>query len=120
MNNNNNKEQEEESKKSAGKDIQISNELYNQYLSHLKKEIDAFDNQIVKILGADWKTRNLDTKIKQLAMDVRKCCKNKILMKFMVVWYPSKIEYKQQYKEAASAYLMGWGAFMNEVIMTNE
>lgn len=116
MMNNNNKEHEEEIKQPAEKEIKVSNELYNQYLVHLKKEIDAFDKQIVKILGADWKTRYLDTNIKKMAMDVRKCCKNKILMKFMVVWFPSKTEYKQQHKEAASAYLMGWGVFMNEVI----
>lgn len=118
-NDNNNKEQEEEIKQPAGKEIKVSNEQYNEYLVHLKKEIDALDNEIVKILGTDWKTRHLDTNIRQIAMDVRKCYQNKILMKFMVVWYPSKVEYKQQYKEAASAYLMGWGVFMNEV-MTNK
>lgn len=119
-NNNNNNNNEEEIKESE-KDIKVSNELYNQYLVHVKKEIDALDNQIIKILGYDdWETRqDLDANTKEMIMNIRKCCKNKILMQFISHWFPLKVEYKQQYKQAASAYLMGWGAFMNEVI-TNE
>ena len=108
----------EEKKQQPQKDIKITNEQHDQYLAHLNKEINEFDKQIQSILGDDWETQ-VNTKTTQIAMNVRKCCKNKIYMEFIIQWFPSKVGYKQLAKEATSVYFLGWGAFMNEVI-TNE
>ena len=108
-------EEEKKNQKDEEKKIKVNKELYDEYLKHLKKELNELNNQMANLLGVNWEKQD-DTKIAKMAVDIQECCKDKIYMEFVVRWFPSNKEYQQQYKETTSVYCMGWGVLMNEII----
>ena len=92
----------------------VTEQQNDEYLAYSKVEIDALNDQIAAILGEGWESEG--DKMTKLAKDVRKCCKNKIYMRFVVLWHPGNVDFRKEYENALTVYCHGWGVLMNEVV----